>query len=273
MCRCCCEALGQYPRRAELRSDRAKVIDACKTLDRLMTAPLRDLPRRVALSLPTQCAVCRGWDRERVCAECIARFVSPLARCTRCALPVSADVALCGACLSEPPPFEQCVAAVSYAYPWDALIARFKFDQALDLAGALAERLAQAVSQTGGPLPHWVLPAPLAEARMRERGFNQAWELARRVARRLGCRADARLLLRVKHSPAQLALPRAERAANVRGAYLVEPRRVAELRGADVALVDDVLTTGATAAEAARTLLQAGAARVRVWVFARTPAP
>lgn len=239
-----------------------------------MRMPLPALLRHAAASLPSQCAVCHGWDRERVCSECVGRFALPLARCVCCALPVGDGIALCGACLREPPPFEQCVAAVSYAYPWDALIARFKFGHALDLAAPLADRLVQAVLRTGGPLPHWVLPAPLAGQRMRERGFNQAWELARRVACHLGtCRADGGVLLRVKHTPHQLALPRDARAANVRGAYLVEPRRATELRGADVALVDDVLTTGATAAEISRTLLQAGAARVRVWVFARTPAP
>ena len=118
-----------------------------------------------------------------------------------------------------------------------------------------------------------LLPVPLSGKRLRERGYNQAWELARRLGRALHCPADARLLLRVKDSPHQLALPPAQRAANVRGAFAVEPRRISELRGREVALIDDVMTTGATAAEIVRVLLQAGAARVQVWVLARTPRP
>ena len=193
-------------------------------------------------------------------------------RCRRCALRTSADAPVCGACLRDPSPIDQTIAVADYAYPFDALIARFKFNDALDLAQAMAQRLADVVDAAGDERPHWVLPAPLSKERLRERGYNQAWELARRVAARLACKADATLLLRAKNTPHQLALPREQRAANVRGAFLVEPRRTHELRGCDVAVVDDVMTTGATGAEIARTLKQAGAQRVRLWVIARTPA-
>ncbi|MEO5883089.1 MAG: phosphoribosyltransferase family protein, partial [Caldimonas sp.] len=96
---------------------------------------------------------------------------------------------------------------------------------------------------------------------------------ARRLAPRLGGRAEASLLLRLRDTPHQVALPPDERAGNVRGAFAVEPRRLGEVRGRTVALVDDVMTTGSTAAEIARVLKQAGAARVEVWVVARTPRP
>ena len=226
-------------------------------------------PRRAAL--PTQCAVCRGWDRQRLCRDCTARHLDAAPRCRHCAQRVPEGHDVCGACLREPPPYEACVALADYAWPWDTLVSRLKFHDALDLAPLLADALADAVAARGDPLPHWVLPVPLAPQRLRERGYNQAWELARRVARRLGCRSDASLLLRIKDTPPQLALPREARAANLRGAFLVEPRRAARLQGCDVALVDDVLTTGATAGEAALTLRRAGAARVRCWVVARTP--
>jgi len=167
---------------------------------------------------------------------------------------------------------DQTLAVGDYEYPWDGLVSRFKFNDALDLAGALAQRLAAVVDVAGGARPHCVVPVPLSAQRLRERGYNQAWELARRVARLLACRADATLLLRVKDTPHQVALPRDQRASNVRDAFLVEPRRVHVLRGKDVAVVDDVMTTGATAAEIARTLKQAGARSVRLWIVARTPA-
>ena len=179
----------------------------------------------------------------------------------------------CGTCLTNTPPFVASVAAVSYSHPWDGLIARFKFHAALDLAGMLAARLSDAVRLSQVPHPSLLVPVPLSAQRLRERGYNQAWELARRTARTLNCPADPHLLLRVKDSPHQLTLPKSQRTANVRGTFAVEPMRANELRGRSVALVDDVMTTGATAAEATRVLLQSGAASVQVWVVGRTPRP
>ena len=222
---------------------------------------------------PSLCAVCHDWGRQRVCDTCLDRFAAPAARCRRCAIEVPDDVAVCGRCLTAPPAFERTVAALHYAYPWDGLLLRFKFGAGLDLARVLAGLLAQCVQASGDARPSLVLPVPLGAQRLRERGYNQAWELARRVAVQAGCNADARLLLRVRDAPHQLALPADRRAANVRGAFAVEPLRRAELQGRTIALVDDVMTTGATADEAAKVLLAAGAASVDVWVLARTPAP
>ena len=123
------------------------------------------------------------------------------------------------------------------------------------------------------PAPTILLPVPLSAERLRERGYNQAWELARRLATSLRCEADARLLLRIKDTPHQLAFPPDRRAGNVRAAFAVEPRRLADIRGRHVTIVDDVMTTGATLGELARTVLQAGATEVDVWVIARTPRP
>lgn len=223
--------------------------------------------------LPTQCALCRGWSRARLCEACVGHFAVPRPRCERCAIAVPQGVAVCGACSREPPPFARAVAAIDYAEPWDDLVRRFKFDAALDLADALAGLILDAVAGSSAERPDLLLPVPLADARLRERGYNQAWELARRVAREAACATDARLLLRPMDTPHQLSLPPAKRAANVRGAFAIEPRRRATLRGLNVALLDDVMTTGATLAEAARTLRAAGAASVQVWVLARTPRP
>jgi len=223
--------------------------------------------------LPSQCAVCRSWARQRLCEACARRYAAPCPRCRRCAIGVPAGVAVCGACLTLAPPFDGAIAAVDYAYPWDELVRRFKFDASLDLADALAHRLLDAVRRSDAPRPDWLLPVPLSAERLRERGYNQAWELARRVARGLPCATDAKLLLRMKDTPHQVALPPGRRAANVRGAFALEPRRRHELQGRSVAVLDDVMTTGATASEIALTLLQAGARSVQVWVLARTPRP
>ena len=237
---------------------------------RLIPTPARP----IRLRLPSQCAVCRGWGTERICADCVTRFAPPLARCRLCALEVPAAIRVCGACLKEPPPVDAALAAVDYLPPWDAVLSRFKFNAALDLAPALARRLLEAHRrEPAARPPGLLLPMPLAVERLRERGYNQAWELARRLGAALGCPADARLLLRIRNTPHQTTLATSARAANVRGAFAIEPRRRAELRGRDVTLVDDVMTTGASANEAARVLLQAGAQRVQVWVVARTPRP
>ena len=235
------------------------------TLFDTLAAPLRHLP--------SQCAVCRGWARQRLCEACARRYAAPRPRCRRCAIDVPEGVAVCGTCLKQAPPFDSAIAAVDYEHPWDELVRRFKFDAALDLAGVLAQRLLDAVQRSEAPRPDWLLPVPLATSRLRERGYNQAWELARRIARGLPCTTDTRLLLRMKDTPHQLSLPPGRRAANVRGAFAIEPRRLHELQGRSIALLDDVMTTGATASEATLALLQAGARSVQVWVLARTPRP
>lgn len=180
----------------------------------------------------------------------------------------------CGHCLAAPPPFERSIAALGYGYPWDRLITRFKFHDGLDLAPALAARLVEAVDATGASAGvDLVLPVPLSPARLRTRGYNQAWELARRCARTLGLPADAESLVRLRESAPQSSLPLAERRAAVRGSFAVGTQRQARITGRRVALVDDVMTSGATVAEAAAGLLHAGAAAVQVWVLARTPRP
>lgn len=227
---------------------------------------------RSRFALPSQCEVCRAWNRQRLCADCIARFAAPRPRCVRCALPLpAADAGRCGECLRQPPPFGHAVCAADYAFPWDRLVGAFKFDGQVDLAAPLAARIAAAVRHAGRPLPHWVLPVPLAPRRLAERGYNQAWELARRVARELALPARADLLARPLEGAHQAGLARAERMRNLRAAFAAEPRARGLLAGRHVALVDDVLTTGATAREATRALLAAGAAGVEVWVLARTP--
>ncbi|HWI10322.1 MAG TPA: ComF family protein [Burkholderiaceae bacterium] len=226
---------------------------------------------RLLDTVPSLCAICHGWGAQRVCAACVQRYGAALPRCRRCALQVPDGSAVCGACLTDPPPYASTIAAVDYDHPWDGLIAQFKFHAALDLTPALAAQMLAALQRSEAPAPTLLLPVPLSDARLRERGYNQAWELARRLGGALRCATDARLLLRVRDTPHQLAFPPEKRAGNVRAAFAVEPRRRAELQGRSVTLVDDVMTTGATIAEAARTLLQAGAAEVGVWVIARTP--
>jgi len=231
------------------------------------------LPRWPFPMLHSQCAVCHGWGRARVCAACMERFATTRPRCQRCAIDLPREGLTCGACLRHPPPFSQALAAIDYVYPWAGLITRFKFAEALELGPVFATLLLGAWRRAGAAHPGLLLPVPLADGRWRERGYNQAWELARRCAQGSAAPCDATLLMRVKETPHQLALAPAKRAANVRGAFAVDPLRASELRGRAVTLVDDVMTTGATLREAAEVLKGAGAGPVNVWVLARTPEP
>jgi ComF family protein len=221
--------------------------------------------------------LCGGWDSQTPCAACQRRFVDDEpAHCPRCALP-SPGASVCGACQRDPPPFSHCVALAGYGFPWDGLIARFKFQGQPELATLLAALLSQAVDRAGGrgglPRVDAVLPVPLGPARLAERGYNQAWELARRVAGRQGLAAHAGLLQRLHDTPHQVGLGRTQRARNLGDAMWVAPAAAARISGRKLALVDDVLTTGVTAVASTRALLAAGAASVQVWVLARTPPP
>ena len=218
------------------------------------------------------CEVCGGWGGQGLCGGCQAQFVAlQPATCPLCALPCPGG-RVCGACLHRPPNYRQCVAAVAYGFPFDRLVARLKFQNQPELAGLLGGLMHRAIVQRGGPAVSCVLPVPLSAARLAERGYNQAWELARRVAKHGRLSAEAHWLLRLRDTPHQVGLSRAARERNLHDAMWVDPA-VARLDGCHVALVDDVLTTGGTARAATQALLDAGAASVQVWVLARTPAP
>ena len=176
----------------------------------------------------------------------------------------------CGACVRNPPPWALGVAAVSYAWPWIDAIARLKFAGDAGWARPLADLLASAPG-ADDLLDRCdrVVPMPLTPARLAQRGFNQSLLLARALA---PAKTDAGLLLRVRDTPPQHALPRAERLRNVAGAYAVEPLRVGEVRDRHLLLVDDVMTSGASLHAATLGLRQAGAREVDILVLARTEA-
>ena len=220
---------------------------------------------------PSRCAVCGAWPARPVCDACVLRFAPVQHRCRLCALPLPAPAQVCGGCLREPPPLAACHAAVDYAYPWAGLLARFKFSGEPGWAQALAERM-EAVPGIREELAQaeLVLPMPLAPRRLAERGFNQAWLLARALH---PARSEARLLLRLRETGSQTALDRQARRANVRDAFAVEPLRAGEVQGRAVLLVDDVMTSGASLHAAAGALRQGGARRVAAVVLARTDEP
>ena len=213
------------------------------------------------------CALCLNPVSDRcVCAACRAALPHIANACERCALALP-EGRCCGGCMTSPPAFDDAVAAFEYRFPLDRLVQRFKYAGDLALGHWLALELAGRLA----PLerPDLLVVPPLSRVRLRDRGFNQALEIARRVGRVLAVPVSAGAVRRVRETTSQARLRESERRANLARAFTC----AADLRGRHVAVVDDVLTTGATADALARTLKGAGAARVSAWVVARVPEP
>lgn len=232
------------------------------------------LNKALLLAFPFNCAVCgrsAGADATLdLCTPCRARLPWLGGACLRCANPVAGDggdFAFCGRCLRKPPHFERSVCAFLYREPVNWLLQGLKYQRRLSgvpvLSGLLLEQLRARPRQW----PELIVPMPLHRARLRRRGFNQALELARPLARELGIPLANGICERVRDTPQQSELPASRRAANVRNAF----RMRGELSVKHVAIVDDVVTTGATVNELARLLKRNGAETVQVWAVARTP--
>lgn len=220
--------------------------------------------------LAPRCLLCgeAGADGRDLCAPCHAALPWNTAACPHCALPLegAAVASACGRCLRRPPPLSRTHAAFVYGYPLDRLVPRFKFHHDL-AAGRLLAQLMQP-SLHPGDVPQALVAVPLHPARLRQRGYDQAGELARALARGTRVPLLEGALLRVRATPPQSELDAVARRRNLRDAFAVAPRTALP---AHVALVDDVMTTGATLHAAARCLQRAGVARVDAWVCARVP--
>lgn len=232
---------------------------------------------------PPTCVLCgapgdAGLD---LCAGCRADLPINTPACPRCAkrLPASlidpsgVQQALhrpaamrCGACRDQPPPYLRSHAALRYEGPVQHLIADLKFRGRLDLLRLLGHLLAQSIAASGQDRPDLILPVPLHPKRLRERGFNQSWELARILGRTLGIAIDDHACRRTRDTAHQLGLEREQRLRNLDGAFAA----TRALDGQHIVVLDDVVTTGSTVSEIAQVLLSAGCARVDVWAVART---
>ncbi len=218
--------------------------------------------------LPGICVLCRSRTHRRLdlCTACEADLERNRDPCPRCAGATPVPGGTCPACLLAPPPYTRAVAPFLYAAPMSRLIHGLKQGNGLLEARILADLTAPAFRAE--PPPDVIVPVPLTWLRRVQRGYNQAALLAARIARIVDIPVDYRSVVRVRHTAPQHTLDARARRRNLRGAY----RAATRLAERDVAIVDDVLTTGATAAEVARTVLEAGAREVRVWAVARTPA-
>lgn len=237
---------------------------------------LRALIKRASPTIPSQCAVCHSWPTAPVCDACVAQFAQPRARCVTCALSVTGGANRCGRCIASPPPLDACIAAVPYAYPWSGLITHFKFNNNPGWAASFATLMRSTPwAEPALEAADLILPMPLSVQRLETRGFNQALQLARALALRAdrpggSSRVDANLLLRVKDTPPQSSLDRAQRLDSVRGAFAVAPLGVDRLKDQRVVMIDDVMTSGASLFSAATVLRAAGVAHITAMVIART---
>ena len=222
------------------------------------------------LLIPERCAACRALllsGESLLCRCCRETLIElPQDRCPRCALPDTGGV-LCPSCAADPPPFTRTHAGFVYGAAIADVIWRLKYRNAPQAARALAGLCLDAARED----LFWcglIVPIPLHPSRLRRRGFNQSALLTRALIQELrpACRTAPFALRRIRATPAQVGQRGADRLMNVRGAFKADERWVL---GSRVLLIDDVMTTGATAREAARAAMDAGAQEVRVFCAAR----
>jgi ComF family protein len=215
-------------------------------------------------ALPAQpCLLCGSFSHDgawcKACDSTLPYLTTP--RCPLCALP-TLNGNICGRCLKNMPQFDRTLAVFAYAFPLDKLVQALKFGEQLMLANGLADSLARRVEVR----PDCIIAMPLHSSRLRERGFNQSIELARRVAKSLNVPLLPHACVRVRDTPPQSVLAWKERGKNMRKAFTCSQ----DLTGKHVAVVDDVMTSGASLNEVSAALRSAGASEVSAWVIART---
>ncbi|MFW6133037.1 MAG: ComF family protein [Planctomycetota bacterium] len=232
----------------------------------------------VELVLPDACAACAEAepDADGLCEACNVELLNlvGLNACRRCAATLGPNIPArddgCDACSATLPRYDRVVRLGPYAGPLRAFVRNLKYHRREAMRRRLARLLAEAVAARAAGAFDLVAPVPMHWRRRLVRGYDHAGVLGWEIARTLRCPLDE-VLVRVRHTAPQVRLSRTQRVANVRGAFTV--RRRADLDGARVLLVDDVTTTGATADEAARTLLRGGAASVTLAVVAKAEPP
>ncbi len=217
--------------------------------------------------LPQRCALCRDPCEQILCTPCRESLPWNRLACPRCAQPLTTPPArLCADCTAAPPEFDAAWSAFRYAEPVAQAVHRLKYHADFRSARWLTEEMASALAARSEPLPDLLIPVPLHGRRLQRRGYNQALELARRLAGRLVVEVDAKAARRLRHTQDQIGKTAPERRRNVKGAFAVSAARV---RDKHLALIDDVMTTGSTLAELARACRRSGARKIEVWTVAR----
>ena len=219
------------------------------------------------MPIPLPCVLCGSPDGAlsgHLCRDCLGEMPSrPPGACQGCGA-VSGDASVCDRCFVLPPVFDGCIAGCTYAYPVNQMIKKLKYQARLDLVRPLCRPLIERIELECAGLPDCLIPTPLHSSRLRSRGFNQAGEIARVLAEKFFLPVDGRLVRRHRDTPQQYNLSPEQRSKNVRNAFSY----LKSNRYNRFAIVDDVLTSGATATELARLLKRHGAEHVQVWCVA-----
>lgn len=245
--------------------------------DNIASLPETFSAKGINALLPGCCGACGKWPAHGLCQTCYALFKKTNHRCYVCAIELpSAQQDICGHCLKYPFAFDEAVAAVSYTSPWRELVQKLKFYDGTDHARLVAQLLYLmlcAHKKLDEP-PDLILPIPVTRQRMRVRGYNQSWEIAKHFSRFSGIIAAPYILqhrLQMTQMPeSQTQRKRKERFRALKGMFFVAEKDLGSLQGKHIVLLDDVMTTGATLHHAALTLKKAGVKKVSAWVFART---
>lgn len=233
---------------------------------------LLNLQSITAVLLKPHCFLCvtNTTQKHGLCSDCLNNLTwAPANSCPQCGL--ISDGSLCGSCISSPPVFDATITVFLYAYPIDAMIQRYKYSETLSLSQTFGQLLNEKIRLTNNfNAIDLIIPMPMHPTRLKERGFNQALEVAK-VLDKLLCKNKSRKLdyksaIRQTLTPPQASLPLKDRVKNIKGAFKINK----DLSGKRIAIVDDVMTTGASLNELAKTLKKAGATHVECWVIART---
>lgn len=213
--------------------------------------------------MPQRCLLCDVINHGLLCPSCCQCLYSDNAKCPQCGINMP-EITRCGDCIKQPPYFDKVIACFDYRAPVSDWLSAFKFQQKLYFAAFFAQQLEKTIPPAS-PIKR-IVAMPLHKSRLRQRGFNQAHEIAKRIAHSLNINYESRLITRTKHRPAQTTLNYKNRKQNVENIFKLKK----PLSDTHIAIIDDVVTTGSSVNEIAKLLKQNGAHRVEVWCIART---
>jgi ComF family protein len=236
-------------------------LSTCRTKDGLQI----NIQHILDFLLPVSCGLCSGTtnSHQALCEPCLNELPFIANSCPGCALP-SSSTSPCGKCQKQQPSYDQAFALLLYQQPVNILIQQFKFNRKLEYSRLFSKLLAEKLVLFTKP-PDLLIPVPLHNSRLRSRGYNQAWELAKHLSKLSGIPASHKLCSRIKKTPLQTGLKASERKRNLKQAFAA----TGNVKGLHICIVDDVMTTGSTLEAIASVLKAAGTARVSVLVVAR----
>jgi len=228
------------------------------------------LKKIINLLLPNQCILCQA-NSERslsLCLDCEKELPWNDKACPRCGKGItSIDQSLCGICLSHPPPYHGCIAAFRYQAPISDWISGMKFHDKWHYSQILGKLFAKTLQRTleKKDYPELIIPVPLHQKRLRKRGFNQALEIAKPIAKLLNIPIDIKSIQRIKNTQPQSELSAKDRCSNIRNAFKINTK----IKASHIAIVDDVITTGNTINEFTNIVKKNGVQRIDVWACSR----